>query len=84
MRVHLEKIYRRKAVGQNCMKSKFLKTEIKLLTYPDQLEDGSIRIAMTKLKINDHKLNVERGRCNGIRREEKCFPVCDINGSTNI
>ena len=39
---------------------------------------------MIELRMNDHELNVERGRYHGSKREDIFFPVCNITGTKKL
>ena len=76
---HYQKIWRRTSMIQNCPKSKFvssLKKDIKLETYLVRIEDRSLRTIMTKFRISDHDLKIEKGRYMGIKRTERHCPYC--------
>ena len=62
-----------------------LKTEIKVETYLNQIGDLLIvESTMTKLRISDHEVSIERRRDHRITREERFCPVCDVTGTENI
>ena len=61
-----------------------LKTEIKLEAYLNQTEDRLSRVSTTKLRVSDHKLSIEKERYQGIKREERFCPVCEVTGTENI
>ena len=65
----------------NCPKAEFLrqfKNQIRQEKYLSTVNDRNLRVILTKFKLSDHELNIEKGRHKNIKRQERLCPCCSL------
>ena len=62
----------------------FLKTATTPSIYLDVTRKSPNRKTPAKLRISNHKLNIERGRYDKISRCDRICPVCSLNIEDDI
>ena len=55
------------------------KVDIKFELYLNIIRDRSLRVVLSKFRLNDHELNIETGRHRNVKRVERYCPFCNDN-----
>ena len=42
------------------------------------MNNGNLRVILTKFRLSDHELNIEKGRHKDIKRQERFCPCCSL------
>ena len=79
VREHYSSTWQRELM--NCPKAEFLrqfKNQIRQEKYLSIINDRNLRVILTKFRLSDHELNVEKGRHKNIKRQERLCPCCSL------
>ena len=65
----------------NCPNAEILrqfKNKIRQEEYLSVINDRNLRLTLTKFRLSDHELNIEKGRHKNIKRQERLCPCCSL------
>ena len=52
------------------------KNEIKRENYLSLINDRELRVVLSKLRLSDHELAIEKGRYSKLKRQDRLYSLC--------
>ena len=69
----------------NCPKAEFLrqfKNKIRQEKYLSIINNRNLRVILTKFRLSDHEVNIEKGTYKNIKKQERLCPCCSLKKQT--